>query len=1208
VILLKRTPGTPLSEAERRQRREAARARWRGHTRKLLSEREEKALVAAWRQGSRNAGDALVEFHMPLARGLARSYAGYGLGRDEIEAAAFEGLVHARRTFDPEKGARFATHASNWIRATLGELVQRQSGTTRLGSNKEDRKLFWRLRGEKARRGILGPVDADQAREIARDLKVRPASVQRMDARLGAFDQRFRVESDEDAGFDLPDPGDTPEMRVWRTQQRWLVERELRRMPARDRGIFLDRMADRPLRETAARHGVSVQRAHQIERRTLERLRERLGKRTPGTPLSEAERRQRRDAARARWDRARRTAEGAAAGVVAGGALGLGAEIVGQRRRMLNFAGVMGAETAKELDALRQSSRARLDARLAQIDRAVKTRGRATPPKSSARILDVLHGAPARPPPPVIGSAKNELVIDYALDRLGRQRKRLELNLSHYLDRDGFERRALTARESNRARSIERELGEVRASIKRLEERRRRGRTYVAPTRRSDGTRVAGHVKSTYRGGASRAGTTRKFIAALIGQEKKLLGERRERLVAGAQRAAEAVYRARRRALESELARRIGAASRESWRAGWRRAGRYAALGGLVGAGVAAWRGARAEPDDALRKAAPPDETERELAVRLARAFRRWIEELRSDGTPSRSRDDGLPSRHAAMGSRSPWKPRIEFEKDLQEALKPAEDAFVETLRRPDVEAGEGGRVVAFTFSMRNPEVKRHLDHYRMDLIRHITDEQRGAIRQTLAEGTYLGAPTEEMGRRVRESIGLTPLQAGHVTSFRRQLEALDPRALQRALRDRRFDRTLQRAIDTGAPLSAEQIDRMVDAYQRRYIALRAWTIARTEALRAVNHGNVAAARMQLAQMPDMTVIKRWIATKDERTRDTHRHLDGQAVIGLDAPFASTSGAMLRWPHDPDAPAAETVNCLLPGARVFAVDVVAASRREYRGEAVTIELVDGAELSCTPNHPILTARGWVAAQFLDPADHVVCASRSDWRAVCRDDQHAPPRIEDAERALNMVMPAGLKVLRGVDFHGEASDGDVCVVSINDRCLEAGIESALSQKISEDELGFSRLVEHLGASFRLAGVPVGILDAAADDGMSSAHLRLSAFLRHLAPLQHLSFTACPRSATVFAEKPIDCAPLEPGFVGDAVHRLLGIEPTEDLLVRVRSLRRFRYHGDVFNLETRGRLYIADGIVSHNCRCTMAFEIVPKATAIGRFLAQGVSSPT
>ena len=57
------------------------------------------------------------------------------------------------------------------------------------------------------------------------------------------------------------------------------------------------------------------------------------------------------------------------------------------------------------------------------------------------------------------------------------------------------------------------------------------------------------------------------------------------------------------------------------------------------------------------------------------------------------------------------------------------------------------------------------------------------------------------------------------------------------------------------------------------------------------------------------TVVKTWQATDDERTRDDHVGLDGRQAVGIDSHFVCRSGDTIRYPHDPLAPARQTINC-----------------------------------------------------------------------------------------------------------------------------------------------------------------------------------------------------------------------------------------------------------------------------------------------------------
>lgn len=93
----------------------------------------------------------------------------------------------------------------------------------------------------------------------------------------------------------------------------------------------------------------------------------------------------------------------------------------------------------------------------------------------------------------------------------------------------------------------------------------------------------------------------------------------------------------------------------------------------------------------------------------------------------------------------------------------------------------------------------------------------------------------------------------------------------------------------------------------------RAWTVARTETIGAVNAGVFRAAVLDAAQRGDPAPFKVWLSTEDKRTRPTHVEADGQRTL-LSEPFR-VGGAPLMFPGDPRGPAAEVINCrcsLLP--------------------------------------------------------------------------------------------------------------------------------------------------------------------------------------------------------------------------------------------------------------------------------------------------------
>lgn len=166
--------------------------------------------------------------------------------------------------------------------------------------------------------------------------------------------------------------------------------------------------------------------------------------------------------------------------------------------------------------------------------------------------------------------------------------------------------------------------------------------------------------------------------------------------------------------------------------------------------------------------------------------------------------------------------------------------------------------------------------------------------------------------RREGGIIGLTSQQASYVSNARAQLETLDAGYFDRKLRDKRFDRVVQRSIRDGKALSRADIDRITGRYADRLLAHRGEVLARTESIAALHAGQFEAARQLVdsGKVRADQITKVWDATGDARTRASHMAMDGQAV-GLNEPFITPGGYRMMHPHDASlgAPADEIIQC-----------------------------------------------------------------------------------------------------------------------------------------------------------------------------------------------------------------------------------------------------------------------------------------------------------
>ncbi len=313
-----------------------------------------------------------------------------------------------------------------------------------------------------------------------------------------------------------------------------------------------------------------------------------------------------------------------------------------------------------------------------------------------------------------------------------------------------------------------------------------------------------------------------------------------------------------------------------------------------------------------LEKAAPRGERTRIEALiareeaRVRRAFRRFLDDVRSSDVRRQVRI-ALEQRGVEEALRVVDAHVARMGTALSQSFQQAGYAEAEALAR-----SLGGVAVAISFDPSYPRAAELMRRNRLTFVQGFTRLQRDATRSALTEALRSGAGPVQTARAFRDSIGLTEYQRRVVANYRQQLETGDARALDRELRDRRFDPSVERAAADGEGLGAERINRMVEQYRNRYLQLRAETIARTETMRTVNMARNEALNQMTDQLdlPREAVTRTWRATQDARTRDTHAEMDLQER-GIEEPFESSSGAQMMYPGDDSLGAGpdEILNC-----------------------------------------------------------------------------------------------------------------------------------------------------------------------------------------------------------------------------------------------------------------------------------------------------------
>lgn len=246
---------------------------------KRLSQEEELELSEKALKGDKDAIDTLVKANLRLVISIAKTYTGCGLPLLDLIQEGNIGLIAAAQRYDGDKGYRFSTYATYWIRQAISRALCTQGRTIRLPANAiDDMSKHKKVVGELTQKFSRMPKDEEVAEALGWDVQKVQMTAD-ITQTVTSLDAPLDEEGDSCMGDTIPDEKQLSgyELLVKEVNKQ-IIDDALATLDSKECEVLrmrfgLDTGDPMTLEDIGDHYGVSKERIRQIETRAIRKMR-----------------------------------------------------------------------------------------------------------------------------------------------------------------------------------------------------------------------------------------------------------------------------------------------------------------------------------------------------------------------------------------------------------------------------------------------------------------------------------------------------------------------------------------------------------------------------------------------------------------------------------------------------------------------------------------------------------------------------------------------------------------------------------------------------------------------------------------------------------------------------------------------------------------------------------------------------------------------